>query len=268
MPKHSCDCHMHVFDNTYPIAKNAILVHEEATLVAYKKLQTRLNIEKNVIVQPSTYGTDNRLLVNTISNIGESCRGIAVVDSSVTDETLYQLKSAGVVGVRFNLVQQGATTMDMIETIAKRIHPYGMHIQLHLKPSDLIAIEKMLMNLPVPVVLDHFANIGAQIELEKPAKESVYRLMSTGNTWIKLSGAYMVSRVKNYSDLQEYAEKLMESATDRLVWGSDWPHATEKRKPNDGDLISLLGLWAKDAVTIRKILVDNPVNLYGFKPVE
>ena len=66
-------------------------------------------------------------------------------------------------------------------------------------------------------------------------------------------------------DRQAVASAFVRVAPERLVWGSDWPHPTEKdSKPDDAILLDLLSDWAGDASLRRKILVDNPARLYGF----
>ncbi|MBB5577613.1 hypothetical protein GGD50_006268 [Rhizobium paranaense] len=120
VPANSCDAHFHIYDSRFPAAPNASLIPPDATMDAYLRLRERLGFERSVIVQPSTYGTDNSCMPSALEKLGARARGIAVVDTSVTDETLKQLDKAGVRGIRFNLGRVGATTVDMIEPLSRR----------------------------------------------------------------------------------------------------------------------------------------------------
>jgi D-galactarolactone isomerase len=49
-----------------------------------------------------------------------------------------------------------------------------------------------------------------------------------------------------------------------MVWGSNWPHPNETKKPDDAILFDLMGAWAPDEATRHRVLVDTPQTLYGF----
>lgn len=268
LPTHACDCHMHVFDSAYPLAPEAVLKHSDAGLDGYRSIQRRLGLQRHVIVQPSIYGTDNSLLVNTLNSAGLVARRVAVVDDTVSDEELRFLSSRGIVGARFNLVQRGATSIDMLESVAKRILPLGWHIQIHMQPSDLLEHRALIARLPVAVVLDHWARVGHEPLLQADLLACIDGLLEGGNTWIKLSGAYVATVSKApHEDLGAYAQRWANRRPDRLLWGTDWPHATESVKPDDADLLDLLACWLPAAATRQLVLVENPQRLYGFEPV-
>jgi predicted TIM-barrel fold metal-dependent hydrolase len=67
-----------------------------------------------------------------------------------------------------------------------------------------------------------------------------------------------------FHDAAPFAKRLLETAPDRCIWGTDWPHPNVKAMPNDGDLVDLIPLFAPDAKTQQKLLVDNPARLYDF----
>ncbi|MEO5669160.1 MAG: amidohydrolase family protein [Ramlibacter sp.] len=268
VPTGACDCHMHVFDKAYPVAADAVLRHPDAGLEGYRGLQHRLGVQRHVIVQPSIYGLDNSLLVNALAAAASLARGVAVVDDAVSDEELRFLSSRGVAGTRFNLVQRGATRLGMLESVARRIEPLGWHVQLHLEPADLLEHHALIARLPVPVVLDHWARVALDASLQPDLLACIDRLLEAGNTWIKLSGAYLATRSSApHDDLGVCARRWADRRPDRLLWGTDWPHATEAVKPNDADLLDLLAHWLPDAVTRQRVLVDNPQRLYGFDVV-
>src|SRR6266446_3964939 len=153
-PANACDCHMHIYDSRFPVAANATLRPPDALVPDYKLLQKRIGTTRNVVVTPSTYGTDNSATLDAMAKIGPSARGVAVVDTSVSDAELKRLNDLGVRGIRFNLVQAGATTVEMLEPLSKRVNDVGWHVQLNLKPELLVQIEDLLLRSPSPHVFD------------------------------------------------------------------------------------------------------------------
>jgi len=264
VPAGACDCHMHIFDAKAPFAPGPVLTHGDATVEHYRQLQRRLRIERCVLVQPSGYGRDNRVLLRGLQSLGNSACGVAVIDPSATQSELEVLRAAGVVGVRFNLVQAGATSEQMLEDVARLIRPFGWHIQLHAHPVDLLNLADRLTALPVPVVIDHFARINAEPAMSDRVKAVLLRMMGSGNVWMKMSAPYIASPdSKAYEDLDDFVRHLAGERLDRLVWGTDWPHVTESSKPDDAVLINLLARWLSED-EIRVVLVENAARLYHF----
>jgi len=164
------------------------------------------------------------------------------------------------------LVQAGATTVEMLEPLSKRVNDVGWHVQLNLKPELLVQIEDLLLRSPSPLVFDHLAHIPRDVGVEHPAFKAMRKLIDKGHTWVKLSGAYQDTKVgaPTYADATAIAHAYVKAAPERMVWGSDWPHPTEKDKPDDAVLFDLLSQWAPDEATRNRILVQNPEALYGF----
>ncbi len=265
VPKDACDCHMHLFDNRVPFANGSQLVHADASVEDYRALQKRLGLTRCVIVQPSSYGVDNQVMLSGLKKLGKDARGIAVITPKTSNEELRFLQSQGVVGVRFNLVQAGVTDSSMLEAVASLIKPFGWHIQVHLGNEDLLRLSNRLVNLGVSVVIDHFARAQENPVFAGSVKCTVKRLMETGNVWLKLSGAYVASKKEPYfDDLDNFVSQLLNQHEDRLVWGTDWPHVTEPTKPNDATLMNLLKRWISNDESRKKILVKNPKALYRF----
>src|SRR5215467_4210702 len=157
-PANACDCHMHIYNANYPVAPSATLKPPDALVADYELLQERPGTSRNVLVTPSTYGTDNRVTLDAMAQIGATARGVAVVDTSVTDAELKRLNDLGVRGIRFNLVQAGATTVEMLEPLSKRVNDLGWHVQLNVRPEFTVEIEDVLLRSPAPLVFDHLAH--------------------------------------------------------------------------------------------------------------
>jgi predicted TIM-barrel fold metal-dependent hydrolase len=267
-PTNACDCHMHIYDSRFPVAPNAKLRPADATVDAYRLLQKRIGTTRNVVVTPSTYGTDNACTLDAMAKLGATARGVAVVNTSVTDAELRRLNSLGIRGIRFNLVQSGATTVEMLEPLSKRVNDLGWHVQIHMLGDQIVEVADLLKRLPSPIVFDHMARIPEPAGVDHPAFALVLNLIDKGRTWVKLSGAYQDTRTgpPAYADVSKVARAYVKAAPERLVWGSDWPHPTEKAdaKPDDAVLFDLMLDWAPDEATRNRILVENPAKLYQF----
>lgn len=266
VPANAADCHHHIYDHRFPPAANAVLRPPDALVPEYRLLQQRLGTTRNVVVQPSTYGIDNRCMLDALAQFGPSARGVAVVNTTVTDPALQKMHEQGVRGIRFNLVQAGATTLEMMEPLSGRVHDLGWHVQLHMLADQIAEIEDFLHRLLAPIVFDHMARIPGDAGVKHRAFRVVSGLLENGRGWVKLSGAYMDSRVgpPSYADRGAIAKGFISVAPERLLWGTDWPHPTEKVKPDDAHLLDLLADWAPEATIRNRILVDNPALLYGF----
>ncbi|MEN9538026.1 MAG: hypothetical protein RLZZ126_261 [Pseudomonadota bacterium] len=266
MPALACDCHHHIYDRRYPAHPSATLLPDDASVTDYRLLQQRLGLQRNVVVQPSTYGVDNRLLVDALKAFGPSARGVAVVNTSVTDAELQSLHAAGVRGIRFNLSFLVGITADMMLPLSQRIAPLGWHLQVNGTADRLLAVSEVLQRLACPVVFDHMGQLPQPAGTAHPAFALYTRLLEQGRAWFKLSGAYLTSQKPDLSDSGAVARALIARAPDRMVWGSDWPHPTKKanEKPDDALLLDHLQDWAPTASLREKILVSNPATLYGF----
>jgi len=263
-PANATDSHHHIYDSRFPVDPKAKLRPGNATVADYRLLQKRIGTMRNVIVQPSTYGIDNRCMLDALHQFGlATTRGIAVVDTKISDAALRELQMAGVCGIRFNLVQAGATTLDMMQPLARRVAALGWHIQINAPPEQILAAMPTWRSLPVPIVFDHLGHVPAP---RGPVFGAICELLQSGKCWVKLSGAYIDTKVgaPSYADSSAVARAYIKEAPERLVWGTDWPHPTATTEPDDALLFDLLAEWALTRAMLRRILVDNPGKLYGF----
>jgi len=267
-PANATDCHHHIYSSRFRVDPNSTLRPGDASVADYRLLQKRIGTSRNVIVQPSTYGIYNDGLIEALGECGPTARGVAVVNAGVTDDELKRLDAAHVRGVRFNLATPGgATTMEMLEPVAKRIAPMGWHVQFNMSADTTLAARDVLNRLPCQIVFDHLAHMPQPIGTGHPAFAVVVDLLQKGKAWVKLSGAYADTKVgpPTYADATAVAQAYVKAAPERLVWGSDWPHPSERTdKPDDALLFDLLAQWAPDEAVRNRILVDNPARLYGF----
>jgi predicted TIM-barrel fold metal-dependent hydrolase len=268
VPAMACDCHAHVLGppEKYPYVAERSYTPPTALLEDYQALHRTLGIERAVIVQPSVHGTDNQVTLDGIAGYGTNARGIAVVDTSVTDGELARLNDGGMRGIRLNVLFGGGVGFQAMESLAQRIADMGWHIQLLLDARNLAELAPRLRKLPVPLIVDHMGHMNVSHGIDHTGFQSLIELVRDGVCWVKLSGNYRISEQgPPYRDVIPFARALIEAAPQHMVWGTDWPHpALYEFMPNDGDLLDALNDYAPETDLKQAILVDNPARLYGF----
>lgn len=273
VPPNACDSHMHIYDPKFPQAADAAALQAAASVDEYRLLQKRLGTTRTVVVTPRNYFTDNRVTLDAIARLGPAhTRGVAVLRDDVSDATLQALHDGGVRGIRFSLYTptNAAASFEMVEPLAARIKDMGWHVQLHWTADQIAAHADMLNRIETTIVFDHMGRLPQPAGISHPGHAVIKRLLDQGKTWVKLSGPYLdtkVGRTGDYLDIDAVAQSWIAANPDRMVWGSDWPHPTEHDKPDDAELMNLLGRWTDDASVIQKILVSNPEKLYGFDAI-
>jgi predicted TIM-barrel fold metal-dependent hydrolase len=257
-------------ESRYSYSAQRIYTPPDALLPAYLDLTRALNIERVVFVQPSIYGTDNAAMLEAMRACPLPCRGVAVVDHGTQEETLHEWHTAGVRGVRLNIVdttaKQSALPMPLIRALAERVAPLGWHLELLLHVDEFPRIDRELADLPVDVVLGHFGYTQRGRTPDDAGFTALLRLLEGGRCWVKLTGPYRLTNAPlPYAPVTAFAEALLRAAPERLLWGSDWPHVMVRGEmPNDGALLDLFFDWVAEPRARQGILVDNPAALYGF----
>lgn len=270
VPQGACDCHVHVYNHKFPVALGARLLPPDASIADYAKVQARIGTSRVVLVTPSTYGTDNRSMLQALGSVGSDARGVAVIDGTESDDELQRLHEQGVRGIRLNLSLGVTGTFEMLTPLAHRIEQLGWHLQLLMAPELLAKCGEVLERLPIDIVFDHFGRLAPEQAGSHPAHRLLLRLLGDGRAWVKLSGGYIVSPTRTTRDvaLRTLAASYLNAAPERVIWGSDWPHATGSAglqpMPDDADQMDCLAGWTASDQLFRRVLVDNPQELYGF----
>lgn len=268
MPRGACDCHVHLFgpQAKYAYAANRRYTPPDATADDYIKMLRSIGVDRAVLVQPSVYMTDNTVILDALAENKFAFRAVAVVNDEVSDAELARMHKLGVRGLRLNLRNSNGAPGDLAPRLAARIAPMGWHLQFRINAEDFTAIGPMLRTLPVDYIIDHMGQVPIAEGVNGVAFRAILDLTQTGRCWVKLSAPMRMSTLDApYRDVTPMVHALVAAAPERMVWASDWPHTTLTcAMPNDGDLVDLLPEWIPDAVTRRKILVDNPARLYGF----
>jgi 2-pyrone-4,6-dicarboxylate lactonase len=277
LPAGAVDAHCHVFGpgNKFPYAPERKYTPCDASKEQLFALRDHLGFDKNVIVQATCHGSDNRALVDALKASNNKARGVATVNRNVTDAELKEMHAAGVRGTRFNFVKRLAdsTPRDVLLEIAKRIAPLGWHIVVYFEAQDLPEFYDFFTSLPTTVVVDHMGRPDVSKPVNGPEFELFVKMMREhGNIWSKVScperlsvsGPPALKGEQNaYRDVVPFARRLVETFPDRVLWGTDWPHPNLKdHMPDDGLLVDYIPHIAPTAELQKKLLVDNPTRLY------
>ena len=275
-PPLACDSQFHVFGprERYPVRPGAAYEMPTATWQVAKALHATLGIERGVIVQATTYGADHTVVLDALEGLNGSGprRYLACANAAVLverdDAYLQKLHDAGVRGARFTRGGLGISLgADEQARAFARIRELGWYIKVQPEPSGIAEQVAAFENLDVPILLDHMGRADPSRGDADPSLVCILELFKRGNFWVMLSLSEKLSRTgAPWDDVVPLAQRLIDAAPDRCVWGSDWPHPVSvKQPPNEGDLLELLYRFAPDAATLRKILVDNPSRFFGFE---
>lgn len=263
-----CDSHVHIYDQRYPISPLTVLKPPDASLEQYREVQAALGLGRVVLVQPTTYGLDNRCQLAAVAQLGDTARAVVVIDDSATDAQLTALTSQGARGARFHMLPGGAVQWEMMPAVAALIADHGWHIQLQLNGRQLVERLDALLALPTAIVVDHVGRFMPPVEPEHAAFGALLALLDTGRCWVKLSAPYESTRdgAPHYPTVTRLAHRLVRHAPERMLWATNWPHPGQSDPPTLAQLADLRDAWLPTPALRRQVLVDNPAEVYGFDP--
>ncbi len=277
LPPGAVDAHCHVFGpgDVFPYAPERKYTPCDASKEQLFALRDHLGFDKNVIVQATCHGSDNRALTDALKASNNKARGVATVNRHVTDAELQDMHAAGVRGTRFNFVKRLAdfTPRDVLLEIANRIAPLGWHVVIYFEAVDLPELYDFFTALPTTVVVDHMGRPDVTKPVDGPEFELFVKMMREHpNIWSKVSCPERLSvsgpkalhgEQHAYQDVVPFAKKLVDTFPDRVLWGTDWPHPNLKdHMPDDGLLVDFIPQIATTPALQQKLLVDNPTRLY------
>ena len=270
LPPGAVDAHCHVFGpgDVFPYAAERKYTPCDASKDKLWALRDHLGFARNVIVQATCHGTDNRALLDALKSSLGRARGVVSVEKSVTDETLYVLHNTGVRGVRFNFVKRLVDTLphETLGEIAERISRLGWHTVIYFESQDLPQLYDFFSLLPGTVVVDHMGRPDVGLPVDGAEFEMFMKLLSDNdNFYSKVSCPERLSKLgpPDYADVVPFAKTVVETFPDRVLWGTDWPHPNMKtHMPDDGKLVDIIPLIASTSALQQKLLVDNPMRLY------
>jgi predicted TIM-barrel fold metal-dependent hydrolase len=280
-PAGTTDTHRHVFGDIarYPYAPTSGYRHPTAFIAEMNRFDAALGIERSVLIQPSGYGTDNSALLDAMKGVErKSIRGVVALGDQTSDTTMMEWHAAGVRGIRVGLGSDPAGASMRLKSAADRIKGQGWHINAAI--SQIAAIDGLadtVAHLSVPVVLDHYAGAKASDGVAQKGFATLLQLLKSGNFYLKMSRLHNLSdQAPGYADVRPLAVAVIAANTERLLWGTDWPHAGIRPegysatdtspyfKYDDGLVFNEFAAWVGNSARLETILVDNPARLYGF----
>ncbi len=270
LPAGAVDAHCHVFGpgDIFPYAPERKYTPCDASKEQLFALRDHLGFARNVIVQATCHGADNRALVDALLQSNGRARGVATVKKSITDDELRALHAAGVRGARFNFVKRlvDALPRDALQEIAARIAPLGWHVVIYFEAQELPDLYDFFTALPGIVVVDHMGRPDVSQSVDGAEFALFRKLMNEhDNFWSKVSCPERLSKIgpDGYDDVVPFARHLVETFPDRVLWGTDWPHPNmTSHMPDDGKLVDYIAKIAPTPDLQRRLLVDNPMRLY------
>lgn len=276
----ACDCHVHVIGPPaeYPMVDDRHYTPPPASVENLQAHMERVGVERAVVIQPSVYGTDNRCLLAALREMNGQGRGVAVPPETISDAELRQFDQQGVTGIRLNLESGFSRNTDAVAAQighwSKRLQNLHWHIQIYAAFEVVHASLDLLDELPIPVVIDHFAMVPASLPPEAPAMQRLLASVRRGNVYVKLSAGYRIATEPG-ATMAPLAQALVKANKERILWASDWPHTNrvEGRQPTEvseyrniaaATLTDERKLWLPDTETAKQILVHNPARLYRY----
>lgn len=277
LPAGAVDAHCHVFGpgDIFPYAPERKYTPCDASKDQLFALRDLLGFSRNVIVQATCHGKDNRALVDALQSSNGLARGVATMASDISEEELQALHAAGVRGVRFNFVKRlvDFTPKEELIKVANKIAPLGWHIVVYFEAQDLPDLWDFFTSLPTTVVVDHMGRPDVTKPVDGEEFNLFVKLMREHkNVWSKLSCPERLSKTgpkaldgerEPYKDVVPFARRLMQEFPDRVLFGTDWPHPNLKdHMPDDGLLVDYVAQIALTEQERQQLLVDNPMRLY------
>jgi len=258
---------MHFYDTKRPGAPGTFLPGD-FTVEDYRAVQRKLGLERVVVVQANAYRDDNSVALDAMKKIGKSAKGVAVVKPDVADAELERLTKGGMCAVRIMVLHGGMLGFDVMDKVVGRVHPFGWHANIQLDGRELPKVEAQIKRLPGKFVIDHTGKFLEPVKPDSEAFQCLLRLVDTGRCWVKLSAPYETSKTgaPKYEDVSVLARALVKKAPERMLWASNWPHPGNRKPapPDDQELLDLVADWAPSEKDRKRMLVDNPAELYGF----
>jgi 2-pyrone-4,6-dicarboxylate lactonase len=270
LPNNAVDAHCHVFGpgDAFPYAPQRKYTPVDSPKEKLFELRDFLGFERNVIVQATCHGHDNRALCDAILHSDGKAKGVASIAPGISDADLAALAKSGVLGARFNFVKRLVDARPEREyvALANRIAPLGWHIVIYFESADLPARFDFFSELPATLVVDHMGRPDVSKDPDGPEFGLFLKLMRENpHIWCKVTCPERLSVIgpPSYADVIPFARRVVEEFPDRVLWGTDWPHPNMKsHMPDDGKLVDFIPHIATTVDLQRKLLVDNPMRLY------
>ena len=266
LPARACDTHFHVFEPGYPHVPDPLYTFPDGTLAQYLDVAGVLGFQRMVYVQPTYYGTDNRLAADVLRRVGsDRCRAVIRIEEDIAEAELDRYHELGARAIRLDLFARASwPTPDIIgyiRRLAARARPRGWHLQFYAPGAVVRDLLPFFADFETTFTIDHMGYMPGADGPDRPDFERLLGVLRGGHCWIKLSGPYRLAKDRPLSAVEPIGRALVRTWPDRLIWGSDWPHLPDGQR-DTGQLVNLLPRWAPDPRDRAAILADGPEQLF------
>lgn len=273
LPADACDAHSHVFGpfDRFPPLRSSVYALPDASPTVHAAMRGRLGLRRGVLVQPAPYADDPAAMLDALAGAEGNLRAIAVASPAIADDVLARWREAGIVGLRFveklapnGQPYPGSEPFESLVTMAPRLRRLGMHAQLWATADQLAGWLDRLLALDLPIVLDHMGQPDLAKGVAASDFKAILAALGSGRVWVKLALARVSADLPTCADVRPFHDALVAAAPHRMVWASDWPYVRMDPAPDAGAMLRLFRQWVPDPAAQRRILVDNPAELYDF----
>ena len=271
LPALTCDTHCHVFGpfDRYPMIGGRKYTPTEVPIEALRRHHDSLGVGRAIIVHPSIHGTDNRVTLDAIATDPARYRGIASINDSTPDADLERMHEGGMRGIRFNFNKNlgGFPDLNLVRRSVARVHALrlpGWHLVMQIDGENVPELDELVRSLPIPFVIDHMGRMESKAGTGQANFFALLEWMKLEGAWVKLTCAERMCAWP-YTEALPFARALLEARSDRVLWGTDFPHPNLKQPPDNVDLVNFVPKYTESEEERRALLVDNPARLYGFE---
>ena len=272
LPKGSCNSQIHVFGDEarYPVRHpNPLYPTPDGTITRALAVNAALGFERLVIVQATIYKNDHSLMFDVLSALpSDTVRGVAVLDETVSDAELQRMHDAGFRAARFNFQKKFGLvpSFDAFHKMFERIRALGWFAKVFVGPDELGEVAPELNKAKGTIVFDHMCRLDFDLGVGQPMFRLLLEQMKRDDRWVMLSnGQRSSTQAYPWDDAVPFGRSLYEAAPERCIWGTDWPHVgSPPGTVDDAQILQLFLRYLPDQQAVQRVLVDNPVRLFGF----
>jgi predicted TIM-barrel fold metal-dependent hydrolase len=235
------DAHSHVWSpdtDRWPLAKQqtrADLKPPSFTPEELFKLAEPEGVGRVVLIQHSVYHEwDNRYLLDCFRQYPGRFSLVGMIDDRAPrpGERLKELLPQGVRGLRITPRMHGETWLagPGMESLWKTAAETGQNMCCLIDPSHLARVADMCRRHEgTPVVLDHFARVGADGTIREEQVAALCDLAKHKRVTVKLSAYYALGHKQPpYEDLIPLIRRVLDAYTpERCMWASDAPYQVQ-----------------------------------------
>ena len=240
------DTHMHVWSmdtRHYPFGPpepNYALPKEDGSVELLMQEMKQDHVDLAVLVQPRSYGWDNRYIADCVRRFPKLFVGHGLIDPHDPNNAQVlerEVKQNGLVGMRLSPIyhpKEQWLNAPYNYPLWKKAEELGAVFNVFIAPAQLPQLEDMVRRYPkVKVVVDHLGRPDILNRAPWVENDHLLKLARYPNVWVKFTELYTASKTKQYpyKDVQPFGKMVYEKfGPRRLLFGTGMV-ATTRRIP-------------------------------------